>query len=205
MRGDFAAGRTACGHGVRMRQRNGQMIELGELILAIGIGDQHPQDDRLHRDPRDQRNAIGLLEILDAVDRGITGHQDRGHRTQGGKADIGALALVPQHDQGGQSAIGDVEISGKQRLVHSGPVAEAAPGHFQVLEAGFFGLVLHQLQLIHQRHREMGDAVLTGKSKLADFGAGFADQQCRRSPGSRPKMSAARNERRMAKTRLCLE
>ena len=179
------------GHRVRMRHDDRQRIKLGILILAIGLCRKHPQDDRLHGYARHHRDPIAVLEVLDAIDVGVMRHHDRRHRTQRGEPDISAPAFVPQHDQGGQAAIGNVEISGEQRLVHPGAVAEAAPGDLQVLQSRLFGLVLDQLQLVHQGHCEMGYPILPREPDFADFGASFLCEKSRHTEDHRQEQRVA--------------
>ncbi len=54
-------------HGVRVGQRHGEGIELGVLVLAERLGCEHAQNNSLHRHPRHQGDAVGLLEILHAL------------------------------------------------------------------------------------------------------------------------------------------
>ena len=163
MRGDLAALGEQRDHGVGMRARDGQMVELAVLARAVGLLGRHLQNDRLGRGfHRRHRDAVGVGEILDRLDLGVLGHQRQRQGVVGGDAaDIERGArLGPQGEERRRAGRGDVEVSGDQAVVHRIAAGEAEPAHLDVAETRRLGVLLDQLAVVHQREGEIGQARL---------------------------------------------
>ena len=174
MRRDRAAARQQRRHRVRMRQRYGQRIEPGVILLAEFLGRRHLQQQRLRRDlDRRHRDLVLVGEIADRLDIRIRRDEVDGHRVE--RADTAdflwrAVGLRPQRDQRRYAAGPEVDPARQERVVHRAGPAELCPADLDVAQTHRLRLLFDEPRVFHNHQREVRQPELLRGAHLAGFG-----------------------------------
>ena len=168
VRVDLRAALDDGGRRVRMRQRDTDLVELGEVLVAPLLGRGQLQHAGLHGDADGrQRDAVLVGEVGDRLHRRVVAHQvvrkvaERGHALHV----LLALGPVPDGQQRPDAGARDVDIARQQRVVDGRAARQLDP-----LDLGIHALrlrmLLDQLLILRDVEQKIDDAELLRDADL---------------------------------------